>query len=114
MLFDPGQIILVNYPFSDQTAAKQRPALIVSGQRFNSGQDFVAVPISSRVTPEDRFGYVIADTEPYFQETQLRCSSTVRWAKPMTLSEIVVQRRLGVVPPTVLEAIQEYMRGMFA
>ena len=114
MPFDPGQIILVNYPFTDQTAAKQRPALIVSGERFNSGQDFVAVPISSRISPEDRFAYVIAETEPYFQETQLRCSSTVRWAKPMTLSEIVVQRRLGIVPSSVLEAIQERMRGMFS
>ena len=114
MPYDPGQIILVNYPFTDQTAAKQRPALVVSGRKFNKGQDFVAVPISSRITQDDPFGHIIADTDPHFPKTKLRCSSTVRWAKPMTLSEVVVHRTLGVIPADVLESIRQKMREMLS
>ncbi len=113
MPFDPGQIVLVSYPFTDQTAAKLRPALVISSAKFNQGEDFVAVPISSRVDAHDQFGYLISETEEYFEETKLRCSSTVKWAKLMTLSATVVQRRLGVGPKKVLADIQDKIRSIF-
>ena len=113
MPFDPGQRILVSYPFTDQTAAKLRPALVISSGKFNQGEDFVAVPISSRVDAHEQLGYRISETEEYFEETKLRCSSTVKWAKLMTLSATVVQRKLGVAPKAVLLDIQEEIRAIF-
>ena len=57
MPFEPGQVLLAAYPFTDRTAAKLRPVLVVSGAGFNRGEDFVAVPISSRVSPNEAYGY---------------------------------------------------------
>ncbi|MCP4593298.1 MAG: type II toxin-antitoxin system PemK/MazF family toxin [bacterium] len=112
MRFKAGRLILVAYPFTDHTAAKLRPALVVSG---STNGDFVAVPISSQVdTATGTFAYPILETEDYFQATKLRCSSTVRWSKPMTISGSVVQRRLGTVPTEVLGEIQRLIRGLFS
>lgn len=114
MPFDPGQIVLVSYPFTDQTSAKLRPALVVSIAKFNGGEDFVAVPISSRADPDDAFSYLIQDTDEYFADTKLRRSSTVKWTKPMTISVVVVQRKLGVIPGSVLQEIQNKIRTVFS
>ena len=113
MPFEPGQIVLVSYPFTDQTFAKLRPALVVSKAEFNKREDFVAVAISSRVDPRDPHGYLIADTEAYFASTKLRCSSTVKWTKLLTISSTVVQRKLGTLPKEVLTEIQGRISTIF-
>ena len=113
MPFDPGQILLALYPFTDRSIAKIRPVLVVSHVQFNRGEDFVVVPMSSRLDPADPFGYAISDTEEFFPDTQLRRPSTVKWTKVMTISSAVVQRKLGVVPQSVLSDIQGKIRGIF-
>jgi len=110
MKFEPGRIVMVAFPYTDRTATKIRPALVVSSKAYNSGEDFVAVPISSRLAPD---GYQILSTESYFKATGLRCDSTIKWTKVMTLSEAIVTRQLGRVPDEILKQIQERVRGVF-
>lgn len=112
MPLEPGRIILIHYPFSDGTSAKVRPALVVSRTKFNHGEDVVVVPISSRVDKNEKYGYHVLDTEPFFASTQLRMSSTVRWSKPMTISDTVIIRKLGSVPQDVLVAIVNEIRDL--
>ncbi len=114
MPYEPGNLLLVTYPFTDQTTAKQRPVLVVSGVEFNQGEDVVVVPLSSRVVPDDPFGFPIHATEPYFPQTRLRAGSTVKWTKPMVISARVVSRKLGIVPPAVLKEIQRLVRSLFS
>lgn len=111
---EPGRLLLVTYPFSDQTGSKQRPVLVVSGSAYNNGDDVVVVPLSSRITSGDPFGFPISDTEAYFQQTSLRQSSSVKWTKPMTISSKVVSRKLGTIPEPVLEEIREKIRSVFS
>ncbi len=72
------------------------------------------MPISSRADPDDAFSYLIQDTDEYFADTKLRRSSTVKWTKPMTISVVVVQRKLGVIPGSVLQEIQNKIRTVFS
>ena len=113
MPYEPGRLLLVAYPFTDHTAAKQRPVLVVSGIDFNQGGDVVVVPLSSRVIPDDQFGFPISETEPCFSQTRLRQGSTVKWTKPMTISSKVVTHKLGTVSPEVLKEVQEKIRSLF-
>lgn len=113
MQYEPGRLLLVTYPFTDQTAAKQRPVLVISAIQFNSGEDIVVLPVSSR-SGNESFGFKIASTEPYFPQTLLRTASVVKWTKPMTISSKVVSRRLGIVPPAILKQIQELVRSVFS
>jgi mRNA interferase MazF len=108
-----GDVLLVTYPFTDQSAAKQRPVLVVSHARFNQGQDIVVVPLSSRVDTGDPFGFTIYETDAFFGSTGLLVSSSVKWTKPMTISSVAVKRRLGVVPAETMRQLAEKLQGLF-
>ncbi len=113
MTLQAGEIVLLQYPFTDTSGIKLRPALIVSADKFNRGEDLIAVPISSRVVPDDAYGFVIAETDAFFPQTGLRCSSAVKWTKPMTISRLVIKSRKGSIPQPVLEAIRAKIRLLF-
>jgi mRNA interferase MazF len=50
MAYEFGNVVLVPFPFTDQTAFKKRPAVIVSNRAYNStGPDVVLMPITSQV-----------------------------------------------------------------
>ena len=113
MPYEPGRLLLVTFPFSDHSAGKQRPVLVVSGIDFNQGEDVVVVPLSSRITPDDPFGFPLSETAPYFSQTRLRQGSAVKWTKPMTISSKVVTSKLGTIPPDVFREVQEKMHSLF-
>ncbi|MFH1860460.1 MAG: type II toxin-antitoxin system PemK/MazF family toxin [bacterium] len=48
--FRQGEIVLVPFPFTDQTTVKQRPAVIVSSNEYNlSREDVIIAAITSVV-----------------------------------------------------------------
>ena len=48
-----GDIVLVSFPFTDLTATKKRPALVVSPDSFNAaGRDLVLLAITSQLTAD--------------------------------------------------------------
>jgi mRNA interferase MazF len=61
MPFDPGvlefgDIILVPFPFTDQSSSKKRPAVIISSTRYNAARpDFIIMAITSQIRPLNYF-----------------------------------------------------------
>lgn len=50
MPYSSGDVVLVPFPFTDQSGAKKRPAVVVSGNRYNaSRRDLVIMAITSQV-----------------------------------------------------------------
>ena len=62
MPFDPGglgfgDIILVPFPFTDQSSSKKRPAVIISTARYNAERpDFIIMAITSQIREQSHFG----------------------------------------------------------
>ena len=108
-----GQIVLVDYPFTDSSGSKVRPVLVVSVDEYNKGEDLVVVPISSVPDPDDLHAYQIPADASWFIQTRLRQASSVKWTKPLTISRRVVRRRLGTVPSGPLSEIQSKVQGIF-
>ena len=47
--YNKGDIVLVPFPFSDQTATKKRPAVIISSKSYNNtSSDIVIMAITSK------------------------------------------------------------------
>ncbi len=87
-----GDVLLVPFPFTDQTGSKQRPAVVVSSERYQRERpDLIVMPITSQISKGVRFGDVaISDS----QAAGLILPGVV---KPvlLTLEARLVRKRLG-------------------
>ena len=95
-IYDQGDVVLVNFPFTDLTATKQRPALVLSARWFNERNegDCILAAITSVIPPHlARDEARIADGD--LQAAGLVKPSIVRAGKLFTLSQTLVQKRLG-------------------
>jgi mRNA interferase MazF len=90
--FNPGDVILLSYPFGEGAGVRKRPALVVSSSVFNQETgELVVAQITSRVSAPARAGdYAIAD----WREAKLPRPALVR-ARLATLARSLVLRRLG-------------------
>lgn len=59
-----GAVVLVPFPFTDQSRSKQRPAVVISSDRYRRERpDLILMPITSQNPNSTRFGDVpVTDT----------------------------------------------------
>jgi len=58
--YEFGDVVLVPFPFTDQTAGKKRPAVVVSSRAYmREHPDLVLMAITSRMRPSPAVGEVI-------------------------------------------------------
>jgi mRNA interferase MazF len=94
MPFDFGDVVLVPFPFTDQSAVKQRPAVVISSATYNSARpDVVIMAITSQLRLPPGFGEVWINN---WQASSLLKPSVI---KPVfaTLEQKLVIRQLGVL-----------------
>lgn len=88
-----GDLVLVNFPFTDLSGQKLRPALVV-GRPI--GEDLIVSFITSRGTSTDpRAEYQLPAQHPEFASTGLKAPSLIRLNKLATLDRKLVTRRIG-------------------
>ncbi len=91
-----GEIVLVPFPFTDQSATKKRPAAVVSSAAYHRGRrDLIIMAVTSQARPGGAFGEVkVAD----WKAAGLLKPSVL---KPVitTIDATLVLRRLGRLRP---------------
>ena len=109
-LLKRGDVVLVPFPFTDLTAEKLRPAVIVSvdPQRI----DVVIAFVSSVVSPEEpsETDYVLRQDDADFVRTGLKKTSTFRMRKLLTIERSRIIRRLGRVGPAMQKQLDIRLR----
>ena len=51
-----GDVVLVQFPFTDQSSTKQRPAIVISSERYNTERpDLIILTVTSRM--RETLGY---------------------------------------------------------
>lgn len=109
-----GDICLVQYPFSEGTAAKLRPVVVVSADAFNRGEDVVVLPISSSIARADPFAVAILQGTPEFRQSGLKFPSSVKCTKPLTISKRRLLRFLGTLAPALMTSVRAILAKLFA
>jgi mRNA interferase MazF len=99
MTFSPGDILMLEVPFTDQSAMKQRPALVMRAQDANG--DFVVVPITSQ--PGHANTVSLGNAE--LSSGALPKTSWIRADHPMTLHSSTIVKQFGAVKPPIMKSV---------
>ena len=106
-MYEQQDIVLLPFPYSDLTAAKQRPALIVSNQKLNK-EDRICCLITSKKTSE---GLLV--TQESLKQGKLPFTSWVKPHRIFTIHEKLIKRRLctatKVFHKEVIQNLDEYL-----
>ncbi len=104
-----GDVVLVPFPFTDQTATKRRPAAVISAQAYNERHpDIVLMPITSQLRADARPGDAVIER---WQAAGLLKPSAI---KPViaTLEQALVIRRLGKLAEGDRESLDTALRAI--
>jgi mRNA interferase MazF len=81
-----GDVVLVPFPFTDQSTAKRRPAVVISSDRYNrERQDVIIMAITSQ-----------ARSQPKTADLRIESWSAAGLLKPSTVKPVIatIQRSL--------------------
>jgi mRNA interferase MazF len=110
MAFQRGDVVLVPFPFSDLTATKVRPAVVVSGSLYHATEpDLMLAAVTSRVSAATGpLDYLLSD----WRAAGLRYPSAF---KPVlaTPEPARVLYQVGTLTPPALAQVERQLRHAF-
>jgi mRNA interferase MazF len=107
-----GTIVLVPFPFTDLSATKVRPAVVISA--VEHGDDVVLAFISSNVSRHEPFDIKIKNTDRNFNKTGLKGDSLLRIAKLATLDRKIILGELGIWGAEHLKQAKTNLKKLFS
>lgn len=107
---DFGDVVLVPFPYTDQTGSKRRPAVVISRRAYNLARpDAVLMSITSQLRPMPRLG-----------DVELTAWAAAGLLKPSIVKPVIstfehglVIRRLGTLGDDDLTGLRHALLEMF-
>jgi mRNA interferase MazF len=97
--FVKGDVVVAPFPFSDLSAAKKRPALVIATL---TGDDIVLCQITSQAVT-DRYAIVLGDSD--FVSGSLRQVSSIRPNRLFTADSTIILYRAGSISTTKMQEV---------
>ena len=104
-----GDIVLVPFPFTDQTTSKKRPAIVVSSEAYHRDRrDVILMAVTSQARPGSGIGEVAVER---WKDAGLLKPSVV---KPIiaTVDRDLILRKLGALREDDLKALQRTLSAI--
>jgi mRNA interferase MazF len=102
-----GDVLLVPFPFTDQTTTKKRPTIVISSDRYNQSKlDILLIAVTSQVKTPLQFGEILI-TE--WSDAGLLKPSVI---KPIitSLEKQLVIKKLGKLEAIDIHALQSLLQ----
>jgi len=106
-----GDVVLVLFPFTDLTAEKLRPAVIVSPdpQELDVDIAFISSIVPSKEMAE--IDFLLTPDHPDFAKTGLKKSSVFKMKRLLTTDRTKLIRRLGRGSPLIQDKLDGRLRN---
>ena len=104
MSYKRGDIVWVNFPFSDASSEKLRPALIISNNTINETGDHLLMQVTTRLRG-DALSLSIAEND--FKENALLKQSELRLHKIFILHERLIANKITCVTTYFMDMVIE-------
>ncbi len=102
--FKQGDIVIVPFPFTDLTAIRQRPVLVVSNDAYNhSTEDVITCGITSNI--KDAICSVYVD-KSCLSEGTIPVASRIKVDKIFTLRKSLIKKKVAAVKQSVLDEVK--------
>jgi mRNA interferase MazF len=108
--YERGDVVLVPFPFSNQSAIKKRPAIIVSSNIYNNiSPDIIIMAVSSRKEKPLGIGECLIKD---WQDAGLLKPSAAKSAVS-TIERNLVLKKLGKLSTTDLLSLENALKELF-
>ncbi len=104
-----GKIVLIPFPFTDLTATKLRPALVL----YEGEKDVVVAFISSRTDKPKPVDIIINEKNVEFKQTGLKLTSTIKLDKVATISKDLIIGEIGEVGPKLKKEVNRKITEIY-
>ncbi len=103
-----GDVVLVPFPFSDQSTTKKRPAVVISSTLYNeTSQDIVILAVTSKVEKSVGIGECLVSD---WKDAGLLKPSAVKPAIS-TIEQTLVLKKLGDLSPRDSSSMDKAIKG---
>ena len=105
--YKPGDIVLVNFPFTDLQSLKVRPALVLSVK----GDDVIILGIFSKVPDDLHESWIKIDEKSSdFLKTGLKKTSIIKTEKITVIHKSLIRKQLGHLSQELMEQVKKILR----
>jgi len=104
-----GKIVLIPFPFTDLTATKLRPALVL----YEGEKDVVVAFISSRTDKPKPVDITINEKNAEFKQTGLKLTSIIKLDKVATISKDLIIGEIGEIGPKLKKEVNHKITEIY-
>ena len=106
-----GKIVLIPFPFTDLSAPKVRPAVIISS--FLQGEDIIVAFISSVKNRIQKTDIILNSQDKNFSKTGLKADSVIKTGKLATLDKKIILGEIGEISADTGKEINKKIKILF-
>ena len=111
--YKQGNIILIPFPFTDFSTTKNRPAIIISSNAYNSTHDDIIIcAITSQIPKNlEPYDYLLNASE--LLEATLPKKSLIKTDKILAIDKKFIRKTLGTLPQDSINKIINHLNHAF-
>ena len=109
MVLNKGDVLLSQFPFTDLSQTKLRPAIVLH-HSTEKNEITVCFISSQKVNQLSDSEFALLETDPDFLLTGLRVSSKVRVTRIVTISAQLTSRQLGYLGTNHTQLLNQKLR----
>ena len=107
MKLEPGDVVLLSFPFTDLQSSKVRPGLVLT----KKGEDIIILGIFSNVPENLQASWIkIDEVNETFSQTGLKKASIIKTEKIAVIHQSLIRKKLGHLPSKLMEQVKQTLR----
>jgi len=94
-MIQQGDLLLVPFPFSDQSGRKVRPIMVLSNNKFNEhSEDIIVIGITSNIS-KDKYSVMLSNKD--LEQGKLSTDCLIKVENILRLDRNLIIKKIGVV-----------------
>jgi mRNA interferase MazF len=109
-----GNVVLFDFPFSDATGSKLRPALVIQADLLNQAIDDTILALITRTRRGGPTEFLIDLSTPDGQQSGLHHTSVVDCKNLLTADQSFIHTCIGDLPDTAMRQVEKCLKMALA